>query len=446
MLRARWLALIPMLHLMAAPVRRPYSVESYDAGIRLDLARQTLAGAVTLGIRGKSDTPISALELDAGPGIQISAVSDGQSPQYFERNGSTLAIALTSPLRADERRTLTVRYQAAPAPGLKFFPDQVYATAANDWLPCDERPGERATLHLSVTAPSGMKVAASGRLAATRASGAESVGEWQLDTAAPAAWFGFVAGNFTESASEADDIHFHILGAGAQVSEPAGAVLHFLKERTGKGYPGSDLTLAFVHGDAAQGLAGGLTLIPESRAPAFGKSAESLRLLASLLARQWYGIGVGFKDWGELWLSEGVSAFLADVFAGERLGKADYDKEIERSRQIYNRLRAEDKDRPLSYQDWKTRQDAAGDIPEHKGVCFLYLVQALMGDNAFKEALRLFTSDQWGRAASSEDFQKAFDASSAGGRSAAKTKKGGALSPLDTLFDNWVWGITRNGK
>ncbi len=83
MLRARWLALIPMLHLMAAPVRRPYSVESYDAGIRLDLARQTLAGAVTLGIRGKSDTPISALELDAGPGIQISAVSDGQSPQYF---------------------------------------------------------------------------------------------------------------------------------------------------------------------------------------------------------------------------------------------------------------------------------------------------------------------------------------------------------------------------
>ena len=76
----------------------------------------------------------------------MASVAAGGSPQYFERNGNTLAIALTPPLRPAEVRILTVRYRAGPAAGLKFFPDQVYTTAASDWAPCDEHPGERSTL------------------------------------------------------------------------------------------------------------------------------------------------------------------------------------------------------------------------------------------------------------------------------------------------------------
>jgi aminopeptidase N len=448
-LRARvWLALFAIVPLMAAPLRRPFAVETYNANLRLDLARQTLSGAVTLNIRGKSDTPISAIELDAGPGLQIAAVSAGESPQYFEHNRSTLAVVLTSPLRPDELRTLSVRYQAEPSPGLKFFPDQVYATVAGDWLPCDERPGERAALHLALTAPSGMEVAAGGQLAPARAS-SPGVTEWQLEAPAPTAWFGFVAGNFAEYTRQADGVSFRVLGAGSQVLDPVGEALRFLKDRAGKSYPAPGLTLAFVHGDAAQALAGGLTLVPESQAAAFGKSAESLRLLAGLLARQWYGLSAEIKDWGELWLSDGISAFLADAFLSERLGTAAYDREIERSRQVYNRLRTEDKDRPLSYLDWKTRQDASGELPEHKGVCFLYLVRALVGENAFWNALRTYTADEWGQAATSEDFQKAFAAAGAGASAGAKkssSAKKGSANALDTLFDNWVWGITRNGK
>jgi aminopeptidase N len=172
--------------------------------------------------------------------------------------------------------------------------------------------------------------------------------------------------------------------------------------------------------------------------------------LASELAHQWYGASIVPKDWSDLWLSDGVSAFLADEFVGERLGKDAYEREIERSRQIYNQLRAQGKDRSLFDIEWTTRPEADGEIPAHKGACFLYLVHEFVGDTAFGEGLQLYTSGQWGRAVTSEDFQRAFDAVNRGNRGTGK--KNGGTAPhktnaktsaktLDNLFDLWVYGI-----
>jgi len=72
----------------------------------------------------------------------------------------------------------------------------------------------------------------------------------------------------------------------------------------------------------------------------------------------------------------------------------------------------------------------------------------MMGDNAFWNGLRLYTGDQWGQAATSDDLRKAFDAATTGNRSTDKkgggNRKNGAASrpsSLDNLFDLWVYGI-----
>jgi aminopeptidase N len=436
--------------LMAAPLRRPYTVENYDVGIQADLAGRRLSGEATIRFHSLSDTPISALELDVG-GLRIASVAEGQAAQYFERNGRMLAVVLTNPLRPDEHRSIAVRYEAGPAEGLKFFSDQVYATVASDWMPCNDRPGERATLHLTLSAPAGDKAAASGQLTGTRASGGQSVTEWQLDAGAAPAQFGFVVGGFAENASEAEGVKLRALGAGAQVFETTAGALRFLSGRTGKAYPGASYTQVFVHGDTIASMAGGLTLLPESYAQSTAKP-DAPWLETSELARQWYGVGVALKDWSDAWLSEGVSAFVADEFVAERLGKETLQQEIEHSRQIYNRLRTEGKDRPLSFIEWTTRQDAGGDVPIHKGVCFLFLVHELVGDNAFWEGLRTYTGEQWRQEASSDDFQKVFEGAKAktetgSGGKGGKAAKKNRSSPIDTLFDTWVWGIARgNGK
>jgi len=217
-----------------------------------------------------------------------------------------------------------------------------------------------------------------------------------------------------------------------------------LGERSGKHYPGQAYTQVFAHGDVTRSMAAGLTLLPESSAQLLGKQPDALWLLTSELAQQWYGLGIAPQDWSDLWLSEGVSAYLADAFLGQRLGKESYEREIAHSRQIYNLLRTQGKDRPLSNTDWTTRQDADGEALVHKGACFLDLVHELVGDSAFWEELRLYTGQHWGQAASSEDFQKAFATIS--GANPGAGKKGTAASKnnaktLDNLFGLWVYGV-----
>jgi aminopeptidase N len=176
---------------------------------------------------------------------------------------------------------------------------------------------------------------------------------------------------------------------------------------------------------------------------------DLLWLITSDLAQQWYGIEVTSKDWSDLWLNEGLSAFLASQFLGQRLGKESYERQIEQSWQNYSVLRAEGKDRPLSNTDWTTRQDLDDAIPVQKGVCFLYALSDLVGDRAFSDGLRLYTNAHWGQTVSSEDFQNAFRSVYSGDKSKTrkpvKTRKSQGdppVTPLDKLFDLWVYGVS----
>jgi aminopeptidase N len=440
-----WVVIVP---LQAAAPGRPYSAENYDVSIRADLAKQRLYGEVAIRLHNHTDTDMSAVELDAGA-LQVTSVVEGQAPQEFERDHNMLFVVMAKPLRPDEPRTITIRYEAAPAPGLKFFPDQIYTIIPSDWMPCNNVPSERATLHLTIAGPPDTKAAASGQLTATRAGGGQSITEWRLDTPTEPYWFGFALGAFAENTSDADGVKLLVLGAGPQIIDPTTAAMRFFAERTGKHYPGQMYTQVFVHGDATRSMAAGLTLLPDSYAQELAKQPQNLWPLATALAHQWYGVAITTKDWSDLWLSEGISAFLADAFLAQRIGKEAYERELDRSKQIYNQLRAEGKDRALSDSGWTTRQDADGEIPVHKGARFLYLAVVLTGVNPFWKALRLYTSDHWGQAASSEDLQKAFDAEDAGASAAPKkggSKRKASPKPLDNLFDLWVYGIPNASK
>ncbi len=441
---ACFVALSAIVPLEAAPPLRPYAVEHYDVSIRADFAKQRLFGEATIRFHGQGDNAVSALEFDAGK-LQIMAVREGRSSQPFEQKRGSVFVVLERPVDPDEQRTITVRYEAGAAAGLNFFPDQIVASNVSSWMPANDLPGERATLHLTLTVPVDMKAAASGRLTDTRTSEGQSVTEWQLDTPAEPARFGFAVGAFSESVSEADGVKLRMLGDGARVAELTNAAMRYLADRTGKRYPGESYTQVFSKSDAAASLAGGLTLLPESYGRSPEKQPEDAWLLADQLAHQWFGIGITTKDWSDLWLTDGVSAFLADSFLAKQFGNDKYEREIQHARQMYDQLRLEGRDRPLSDNDRTTRNDAAGGIPEFKGAWFLYLLNQMVGDNTFWNGIRLYTSNQWGRAAGSEDFQSAFEAANTGSPNAGK--KGAARSPanssknLANLFDMWVYGI-----
>ncbi len=429
--------------LAAAPLSRPYTVDSYDVRIQVDMPDRHLNGEVTIRLHSVAESAVSALEFDAG-GMQIASVNEGDRRQYFERRGRSLTVVLTTPMQPDEHRTITIRYQAESAPGLKFFADQIYTTAVSDWLPCNDLPTERSTLHLTLVAPADMKAAASGQL--TTASAGSS--DWQLDSPAAPGWFGFAVGRFDENTSEADGVKLRVLGASRDVFDPTAAANRHLAVKTGKQYPSATYTQVFVQGVVTHPMAGGLALLPEADAQGLPKQSDALRDLAVAMAQQWYGIGIGSRESRDVWLNEALPAFLADSFVGDRLGQASYDARVERAQDTYNRLRAEGKDEPLADIEWNPQEPAKDSLAVVKGVAFLNLLNESF-DDEFWNGLRLFTADVWGKTASSEDFEHALGAvprgaNAASGKRPARKKNVKPLThanTLDNLFNTWVYGI-----
>ena len=407
------LGLVSIVPLAAAQLPRSYRVEHYDVHLTPDLAAKRMAGEVTIQLASRIDR-LDAVELDAG-GLEIASVKEGPAARYFERKDKSLIVVLASPAYKDEHRTMTIRYTAVPAKGLVFFPYQVYGSySTSDWMPCDERPDDRATLRLTLDVPPRFKVAASGH---------PDGASWTLDAPYPAFLFAFAAGEFAESTQKVDGVTLRVLGK-ADVFEPTAAALRFLAERSGKPYPGDTYTQVFTHGTVEQ-EAVGMTLLPEAYAVTLAAHPEDLWLLAHELAHQWYGIQILSKDWSDFWLSEGLSTFLADAFLERRFGKARYDREIADAKQTYDTLRTQGRDRPLYFTDWQTPQQAGGSLPYYKGAWVLAELRRQLTDEVFWRGLRAYTMAHWGNPVTSDDLQAAMQ--SAAGKDLTK------------FFQQWVY-------
>ena len=111
--------------------------------------------------------------------------------------------------------------------------------------------------------------------------------------------------------------------------------------------------------------------------------------------------------------------------AGERFGDARYRREMERSRQLWEQLKQEGRDRPLHFTGWTTPQQAGGRLLYHKGAWVLHLLCEEMGADAFWRGFEAYTREHWQGSATSEDLRQAMEHAS--GRS------------LAAFFETWVY-------
>jgi len=412
----------------APPLPRTFVVEHYEATITPDLAAQRLAGEVSIRFHSRAGR-IGVIDLDAGS-LEIAAVTDSGVAQYTERKGTLLIVVLGKPADEGEARTIAIRYRAAAAKGLVFYPGQVYTSFfTSDWLPSSDRPDDRATLRLRISADPQWKVAASGRLAATTTENGRAVTEWRIETPTPPFLFAFAAGNFTEATSQRDKLTLRILApAGLStgpIADATATALQFFADRSGTAYPLETYTQVFAQGDVRQ-EAVGLTLLPASYGEGLAKQPDDLWLLAHELAHQWWGVGIPCADWSDFWLSEGLATFMADAFLEHRYGKARYQREIEQARSTYESLRDDGKDRPLSFTDWQTPQQAGGSIPYYKGAWVLDQLRRQLTDPVFWRGLRRYSIEHWGKPVTSDDFERSIEAA--------------AGKNLTKFFEKWVTG------
>ena len=151
--------------------------------------------------------------------------------------------------------------------------------------------------------------------------------------------------------------------------------------------------------------------------------------MAHEIAHQWWGQAVGWKNYHEQWISEGLAQYLAVLYAESERGPGLL-------RELISDMRTSTmpvlQQGPISlgYRLGHIRGEGTvfRAIVYNKSAVVLHMLRRLMGDEPFFAALRQFYQNWRFRKAGTDDLRATFEAH--------------APLPLGRFFDRWVLGAT----
>lgn len=150
--------------------------------------------------------------------------------------------------------------------------------------------------------------------------------------------------------------------------------------------------------------------------------------LAHEVAHQWWGQAIGWKNYHEQWLSEGMAQYFAALYAAEDRGPAMLQTLVAGMRSSSAPFLSQG---PISLGYRLGHVTGEGRVFRavvyNKSAVVLHMLRRLIGDEAFFSGLRRFYAAWRFRKAGTEDLQAAFEA--------------GTPMTLDRFFDRWVRGF-----
>jgi peptidase M1-like protein len=151
--------------------------------------------------------------------------------------------------------------------------------------------------------------------------------------------------------------------------------------------------------------------------------------IAHELAHQWWGQAVGWRNYHEQWLSEGLAQYFAALYAQHERGDETFGSVLRQMR----KWSIDESDQGPVYFGYRVGHIRADSrafraIIYDKGAIVLHMLRRLIGDDAFFQGLRHFYAVSRFDKASTDDLRLAME-----GESGQK---------LDRFFDRWIYGST----
>jgi hypothetical protein len=149
--------------------------------------------------------------------------------------------------------------------------------------------------------------------------------------------------------------------------------------------------------------------------------------LAHELAHQWWGQGIGWKNYHEQWLSEGFAQYFAALYAEQSRGPGVFSAVI-RSMSRWAVSMSGQGPVYLGYRLGHVRNDprVMRALVYNKGAMVLHMLRRLTGDQPFFNALRRFYTEYRFRKTGTNELRRAFEAET--GRDFTR------------FFDEWIYG------
>ena len=212
-----------------------------DVSVTPDIESGAISGTTTISFRSLVDD-LRVITL-SGNALEVTGVGPGVGA--VSNDGEAMAVLLPRPLARGERSSITLQFSGMPGRGLTRGEDLIYTGYfACNWMPCaQDRPGDKATVTLTLNLPEGLSSIGPGSSVARTPRPDGTVAHlWRLERPHSGYLIGFAAGRWQELQSQDYGVTLSILAAVVSPEEvtPAlsdtAAMLRFFEDRIFSGH------------------------------------------------------------------------------------------------------------------------------------------------------------------------------------------------------------------
>jgi aminopeptidase N len=419
--------------------QRPIDVQHYKYELELSDASDAITGKATITIDFRENVSFFQLDFASGSkakGMFVYGVTENGRKQTVFQKDDLLTVNLTRPAAKNEKRTFEIRYRGAPKDGLiisknkynerTFFADN-WPDRAHQWIPCNDRLTDKASVEFIVKAPDSYRVVANGELVAEKGLGnGLKLTHWKEDRQIPTKVMVIGVARF---AVQRVDSSYHIpVTAWVFKKDSAKGVYDFgLADdicRFFESYIGS-----YPYGKLANvqsktifgGMENAGTIFYAEDLVTGDRSAETV--IAHEIAHQWFGNTATEKSFGHLWLSEGFADYLADIYIEKKYGREAFRQQMKQHKQKIIAFPGSWQ-RPVvdTVSKW---MDLLSANSYDKGAWVLHMLRNQVGDSSFQRILRAYYNEFKFGNADSRDFEKVAERISG--------------KQLGWFFDQWLY-------
>jgi hypothetical protein len=434
--------LLATFALPAAAAEKPrIRVDDYQIEAELQPKTHKLVAHARVQFTALEDINVATFELNNAlrPTRVLDAEGHALSAERVTQD-FTVRVALPAGLAKGASTVLTFDYEGAlqsadesPVPGLKLAyvgEDTSYLLYAGRWFPVVDYGINRFTAKISVTVPAGMEVIGSGEQTSTTAMpagerpGQEAAGrrtrrrEPESEPMRPLTGYKtvtftyskpsfpgtIIAGYFLESTSNAVGVNLKLYFKPAKnnlfaaYSDTAAKEFQYFAARLGLPLT-NNLNIVELPNDTVPAA-----WAPEIAALASRNLSEKVnyRLLANMIAHQWWGVSVSPASRDDWWLSDGFARYGEASYVEFAAGPAAFEevvKDLEVGALAYDTV-------PLaSVGRLDVFSPEFQSLVTDKGAIILNMLRWVIGDGPFDKTLQTFAAQYAGKSATVDDFR-----------------------------------------
>src|SRR5580765_3998048 len=417
------LSCLPGAALAQDVAKVPFLAEHYDISASLDPAGQSLSAVAKVDFRATEVYSIVRVELH--PNLNVSEIKSSVGKALnFERdnlNPLLLNVNLPSAVSANSTVTLTFTYtgplaneENSPVPNVRLasiYKDGAYLLLPSRWFPLTAYPTNRYTGTFRLTVPDTFAVAGTGKSQSPTPVAAKSAAEggrllyvFECKDAQPNG--SFVAGPLQQNAKQAEGLEVSVFAPPADsknAQDFANAVARSVTAFSDLfgGLPDPSFTVVEMPDGGLREFSGPGFLAMSHRA---WDPKINDRVIARLVASQWWGNQVLPATRGDVWISDGLARYSEALYAEQNAGKEAGLRAVDDF--AVGALMNEEAS-PISQSARLTPFTSDyRSVVMNKGAMLFHMLRAQMGEVAFKSLLHGFYAKYAGKNATNAEFEE----------------------------------------